>query len=197
MPDALHQPVRRDVARNRARLLSAASRLFSVRTDVTLTDVAREADVGVGTVYRHFPTLDDLIDALGSERLGEAVQIARTAAADPDGWRGLTRFLEESLALQAQNGWLRALVKTGECENEQMDQAREDIAPLIEQMTARARAQGSLRPDVEACDITLVQLALLAVLDATRDTSPDRYRQHLAFLLAGIRADGPGVRSTL
>ncbi|WP_280508710.1 hypothetical protein [Nocardia flavorosea] len=78
-----------------------------------------------------------------------------------------------------------------------MDRAREDIARLIEQITARARAQGSLRPEVEAADITLIQLALLAVLDATRDTSPDSYRRHLGFLLAGIRTDGAGPQPTV
>ena len=197
MPGVFHQPTRRDAARNRARLLSAADRLFSVRTDVTLTDVAREADVGVGTVYRHFPTRDELINALSAERLSEAVEIARTAAAEPDGWRGLSRFLEESLALQVRNGWLRALVEVGGCDNDRMDRARDAIAPLIEQITARARAQRSLRAEVEASDITLIQLALLAVLDATRDTSPDRYRRHLGFLLAGIRADGADAPPTV
>ncbi|SNY38483.1 TetR/AcrR family transcriptional regulator [Paractinoplanes atraurantiacus] len=189
MSNASTLPTRKDAARNRARLLKAALELFGTQTDVTLKDVARQAGVGVGTVYRHFPTKEDLLDALTSDQVTLAVDIAREAAAESDGWQGLTRFLEESMRLQVENGCLRCVVDTGEPFSPVIAEARETIASLVQQIVAKAQQQGTLNADLDATDINLMLLALVAVLDATRATSPDRYRHQLALLLDGMRAE--------
>jgi AcrR family transcriptional regulator len=189
MSDALTAPTRKDAARNRARLLEAAQDLFCTQTDVTLKDVARHAGVGVGTVYRHFPTKEDLLDALSSDRLDDAAEIARKAAADPDGWHGLVQFLDESMQLQAQNGCLRGLLGAGEPFSPSVGRTRETITELVHQVVAKAQEQGTLKPGIDAAHITYLQLALVTVLDATRDTAPEMYRQHLALFLDGMHAD--------
>jgi AcrR family transcriptional regulator len=86
------RPLRRDAERNRQKILSAAAEVIAERgLDATLDDVARQAGVGVGTVYRRFPGKEALAEALFDERLGTLAAIAEHALADPDPWAGLVR----------------------------------------------------------------------------------------------------------
>ena len=179
--------------RNRAKLLEAADQLYTRDgpDEVSLKDVARRAGVGVGTVYRHFPTKEDLLTALYAERVEVAVRKAEEAASDPDGWRGLVRFLDDFMAAQAHSCGLRGLMGLPEYSTPMVDEARETIAPLVKEMVARAQAQDTLRPDFDADDVTLIQVALTAVMDATKDMSPDVYRNQMALILDGMRAGTP------
>src|SRR4051812_4167611 len=93
--------LRRDAARNRERLLAAASELFAERgLNVTLNDIAHRAGVGVGTAYRRFANKEEVIDALFEQRLQEVIRAAHEALEAMDGWTGLVTFLERSLHLQ-------------------------------------------------------------------------------------------------
>jgi AcrR family transcriptional regulator len=84
VPPAAKPPLRRDAQRNRDRILAAAAESFAaLGVDAQMDDVARRAGVGVGTVYRHFPTREDLLGALVHRSFGIAVDNARTAAARP------------------------------------------------------------------------------------------------------------------
>src|ERR1700712_3398065 len=88
------RPLRRDAAENRARILLAAGRVFDARgLDAGVEEIAREAGVGMGTLYRRFPTKDALIEALVRDLLEAIIAIADDAAAQPDG-EGLEHFLE-------------------------------------------------------------------------------------------------------
>jgi AcrR family transcriptional regulator len=88
------RPLRRDAERNRQRILKAAAEVFAERgLEVSLDEVARHAGVGVGTVYRRFPTKDDLIEALFMDRIDEVATLAEQAAQDPDPWAGLVSFM--------------------------------------------------------------------------------------------------------
>src|SRR5271154_473463 len=89
-----------DAMRNRERLVAAARQLFALRgVEVSVREVARHAGVGVGTLYRHFPTREDLVDAVLEDAFEELIAIAQTALAEADPWRGFTRFIEEALVL--------------------------------------------------------------------------------------------------
>ncbi|MDQ1672553.1 MAG: hypothetical protein QOC98_1115, partial [Frankiaceae bacterium] len=75
-------PLRRDAARNRERLLTAASELFAERgLNVTLNDIAHRAGVGVGTAYRRFANKEEVIDALFEQRLQDVIAVAHEALA--------------------------------------------------------------------------------------------------------------------
>src|SRR3954452_25004691 len=94
-------PLRKDAARNRERLLAAASELFAERgLNVTLNDIAHRAGVGVGTAYRRFANKEEVIDALFEQRLQEVAAVAQESVQDPDPWNGLVSFLERSLDMQ-------------------------------------------------------------------------------------------------
>jgi AcrR family transcriptional regulator len=183
--------LRRDAERNRQRILEAARRGFAERgLGITLDEIARLAGVGVGTVYRRFPNKELLIDALFEERIGEVVALAREAAADEDAWRGLTRFLEGAVGQLAADRGLRELVLGSTYGPERIVSARSRIKPQVDELVARAHAQGKLRRDVGATDFPLLLMMLDAVVDTTRDVDPQSWRRALGIVIDGLAAPG-------
>lgn len=193
MKDATDRPLRRDAEVNRQRLLAAAGELFAQRgLDVTLNDIAHHAGVGVGTAYRRFANKEEVIDALFAQRLDEVATRAAEALDDPDAWRGLTRFLEQSLQMQREDRGLKDMLNNPQLGQHRANESRDRIAPLINAMVDRAKAQGTLRPDVEGTDAIFIQVALAAVMDLTSGVAPMLYSRYLTIFLDGLRADrGP------
>jgi len=88
------RPLRRDAERNRQRILLAAAEVFTQRgLEATLDDVARQAGVGVGTVYRRFPDKESLVAELFADRIDAMVAVAEQALAAPDPWQALVSYL--------------------------------------------------------------------------------------------------------
>jgi AcrR family transcriptional regulator len=181
---------RSDARRNRERLVAAARELFaSAGLDVPAREVAGQAGVGVGTLYRHFPTRDDLVDAVLGEAFESFVGAAEAAVADPDPWRGFTGFVEEALALHARNRGLRDVVETQARGRQHADAMRRRIRPLIAQLVERAQEQGSLRPDFTPQDMSMIFWASDRVIELGGDVAPNVWRRHLGFVLDGLRTD--------
>ena len=184
------RPLRRDAERNRQRILVAAGELFAERgLSVTLDDIARHAGVGVGTVYRRFPDKDVLIDALFEERLTMLCDAAEAALARDDAWEGLVLFLERGGALQADDRGLKELVGSGTHGGGGVLQARDRLRSLVTQVFDRAKAAGVVRDDVIAFDAPLIFMMLGAVMDRTRDVTPELWRRYLGLILDGLRPD--------
>lgn len=188
-PQLSERPLRKDAERNRQRILAAAGELFAARgLGVTLDDIARHAGVGVGTVYRRFPDRRQLIEALFEQRLEQIRQLLEEALEDPDPWRGLTRFHERALELQAHDRGLAQLVLGAPGAPERLAKIRTLLQPLAGELVERARAAGQLRADCEAEDFPIVQVMLSAVIDAGREVAPELWRRYLAIVLQGLRA---------
>jgi AcrR family transcriptional regulator len=99
--------LRADARRNRGQLVEAAGALFAERgPDVPMEEIARRAGVGVGTLYRRFPDRDALVRAVAFVSFHRVVENARGAAAEPDGWAGITRFVRRSVADLRLATWL-------------------------------------------------------------------------------------------
>ena len=178
-----------DAQRNRARLLRAARELLAAQgADVSLREVARAAGVGVATLYRHFPTRDELIDAVLEDALDDFLAAAGTALAAPDAWAGFTGFLDEALRLQACNRGLRDVIETGTLGRERAAELRGRIGALIAELVARAQAEGSLRPDFTAPDVAAILWAGDRVLELGDEAL---WRRHLGFILDGLRREAP------
>jgi AcrR family transcriptional regulator len=187
---AAERHLRKDAERNRLRILAAAKELFAERgLAVTLNEIARYTGVGVGTVYRHFPDRERLIEALLEERLHEIVALLREANDDPDPWRGLIEFHERALELQAANRGLGELMLGAAGSPERLAKIRARLRPVAAQLVERARAAGALRPDCTPEDLRIVHLMLSTVIDAGRDVAPDLWRRYFEILLQGLRAE--------
>lgn len=185
------RPLRRDAERNRRRILDAAAAVFAERgLGVSLDEIAAHADVGIGTVYRRFPNREALIDALFEDQLDGIVAIAEEGLAIEDPWEGLVHFLRASQERQVRNRGLKELLlgaRMGQPSGCAVD-GRERIAPLVQQLVARAHADGSLRADVDATDMPMIQVMVGASVDYTRDVEPDVWRRMFTLVIDGLRA---------
>jgi AcrR family transcriptional regulator len=181
-------PLRADAERNRQRLLAAAKDLFATRgLDVTLDDIARHAGVGTGTAYRRFPNKDALIDALMVDRIGELAAIAQECLEEPDPWRGLSGFFQRALALQAADRGLKDVLFSSGRGRERSVQARQQMAPVVGRLVARAVQAGAVRSDLSTTDVPLINFMLNMIVDFGRDVQPDLYKRYLAIVLDGLK----------
>jgi AcrR family transcriptional regulator len=173
--------MRSDAQRNRERLLVAAGQVFEEKgLEASVADVARVAGVGMGTLYRRFPSKDALIEALVSDVLEATIAMARDAATRPDG-TGLEHFLLATSAYQAEH--LGCLPKLWSSDHHLVRTARELIADLL----ADAQEHGLIRPDLTSTDLSLVMWSIRGVLETTRANAPEAWKRHLDLLVAGMR----------
>ncbi|WP_148615293.1 TetR/AcrR family transcriptional regulator [Nocardioides rubriscoriae] len=184
-PPEVPKPLRRDAERNRRVVLDTARRLVAERgLDVGFEEIAREAGVGVGTVYRRFPHRADLVDALFADRIDEMVALAARALEVADPWEALVWFFERSAAAQAgDRGLLEAMVGDVEA-RERLDAARERMQPAVDAVVRRAREAGVLRPEIEVLDLAVLTMMISM---ATTTDQPDLWRRYVPVLLGGIR----------
>ncbi len=184
------KPLRRDAERNRQRILAAANALVAeVGLDVTHNDIARAAEVGVGTVYRRFPDRQVLIDELFDQRVDRVVALVDEALTIEDPWQGLCAFVAGNLELQAGDKGLKDLMLGDGRDTELARRAQRRIGPAVRELVKRAHASGQLRPDVGVEDFPLVQEMVGAVLEHSRRIDPNLWRRALALVLDGYRAD--------
>lgn len=188
-PREPERPLRRDAERNRQRIVAAAADAFAEGgLGVTMDEIARRAGVGVGTVYRRFPDKELLIEALFEQRIDELVVLAEAARDHPDAFLGLVQFFESFLAVQAADRGLKEVVLGTPRGATRVARARERIAPVVDELVARARAGGELRDDVAASDLALIQFMLGALIDYTHEVDPEAWRRLLGIVVDGLRA---------
>lgn len=181
---------RRHARRNHELLVAAAREVFAEQgVEASLEEVARRAGVGIGTLYRHFATREALVEAIFERRIGELVAVAEAAAAEPDGWSGLVRFLERTLERQVGDRVLKDVLMRYPSGAGRFASAREELRELIEHLLERAREQGKLRADFTLSDLALLFWSFTPLIDATAEVAPNAWRRHLHWLLDGLRAD--------
>jgi AcrR family transcriptional regulator len=184
------RPLRRDAQANRDRIVAAARAAFAIDgIEVSVEEIARRAAVGMGTLYRHFPTKEDLVDAVLEETFDQIVGAAEQALTAEDAWRGLCGFFEQFFALHVRNRVLKDMLATQAHGRERADAMRARMRPLIRRLVKRAQEQGALRADFAPEDMPFVIWSVGRVIEETRGVAPELWRRHLGFLLDGLRAD--------
>lgn len=177
-------------------LLAAAREVFAEQgVEVRLDVVARRAGVGVATLYRHFPTRSDLVEALFAERMGEFLAVAEAALAETDAWAGLVSFLEGMLELQRGDRVLKEMFLRYPPGEGRLTEARREMRGSFEQILERAHTQGQLRADFGVGDLTLLLWSFAPVMDATAEAAPTAWRRHLHWLLDGLRSGAATAQS--
>jgi AcrR family transcriptional regulator len=193
MTPAVGRLLRTDAERNRARIIQAATAAFARDgLDVPLEEVADEAGVGIGTLYRRFPNREELIGACFERRLAEYATAAEEALAARDGWTGFTRYVERICAMQAADRGLADVLNRSLPNAKVLEAHRSRGYEVSVQLIHRAQAEGSLRADVVAEDLALLFMANAGVIEVTRDAARDAWRRFVAIFLDGLRSEGAG-----
>ncbi|MDH6121212.1 AcrR family transcriptional regulator [Kitasatospora sp. GAS204A] len=174
--------VRRDAVRNHRLVIDAARAVMSeYGSGASMELIASRAGVGVGTLYRHFPNKENLLDELVRLILDELIEAARCELERTDG-SGLERFLAilgQSFA--DHRGYADKVF--GRPQPEQTEQLR----VLLGELLARAQRHGRIRPDVALADVQTTAWALRGIVDAGDAVAPGAWRRHLELHLDGLR----------
>jgi AcrR family transcriptional regulator len=183
--------LRADAERNRRRLLNAAQALFRERgLDVGVAEIAHRAGVGRGTLFRNFPTKQDLIAAIVIERMGEATEYGRTLLDAPDAGEALFSFLEEVVGRQQLDRCLFDAVADAFLANQDIRAAHAEIVGGLEELLTRAKAAGALRSDVGAMDVLMLLKGVCEAATAFAGSDPAIVPRQLDLVRAAISASG-------
>ncbi|MCC2611416.1 helix-turn-helix domain-containing protein [Neorhizobium sp. Rsf11] len=179
-------PLRADAQLNRERILAAAEEVFLERgTGVSLDDVAKRAGVGIGTLYRRFPTREDLLAATYSARFLALAEASRARAVDLDPSSALRAYLEELVQYtNVYRGFAASLGTVLQIGTPGCLATSEEGARLLH----TAQEAGAIRPDISFNDIVCVATAIS--LATEKDTSPQAHIAHLV----GVFMNGIGLR---
>jgi AcrR family transcriptional regulator len=177
------RPLRADARRNHQRILRAARAVFSDKgRDAQIDDVARRARVGVGTVYRHFPTKEALLEALADEQFERITCWAREALeSEEDAWTAFEAVIWRGAELQASD---RALMEAVADRKSRAASQAHELHACVEELLTRAKAAGTVRADAGADDVQLMMCGLGSVMQQ----GGDRWRRYLELMLDGLRA---------
>src|SRR5213593_3596188 len=182
----IERALRADARRNHEAVIAAAKELFADQgLDAQMPDVAKAAKVGVGTVYRHFPTKDDLIAALVAERFERLAEKARQGLEAGDAWEGLCAFIRFSAQIQADD---RGLCEVMGSRPGVMDAAAQaaGLPELCERLVERAQRSGELRRDLTWEDIPMIACGLGRITQATEGPAKGRWPRLLEIILDGL-----------
>jgi AcrR family transcriptional regulator len=178
---------RADALRNRQRLIDAAVQVFAEQgLDVAVAEIARRAEVGTATLFRNFPTKDDLIYAVIEARVSELLEVGRRALEVEDPAAAFEQFLFGVADLQVRDRGFFEAIHSRLIDEPELMQCKMSISGIADQVLARAQAAGAVRADVGADD-----LGFLVSSAASRDGHHQRY---LRILLDGLR---PASATTL
>jgi AcrR family transcriptional regulator len=189
--DATQQSaLRKDAARNRGRIMDAARALASDRKPLQLNAVAQAADVGVGTVYRHFPTPEALTEALAADQF---TVLIRKAAAAPPTQQGLRDFLKAALAVYLRDDAFAAAITDPNPVTADSRHLRERLQDGLHDLLARTAAADAMHPALTVADVMLLLCGVgFAIRHAPDRNDPDLPDRYLSALLDGVltRRDG-------
>jgi AcrR family transcriptional regulator len=186
----VERALRADARRNHEAVTAAAKKLFADEgLDAQMPDVAKAAKVGVGTVYRHFPTKDHLIAALAAERFERLAEKAREGIEADDPWDGLCDFIRFSAQIQADD---RGLCEVMGSRPEVMSDAAFAVGldELCDKLVKRAQRSGDLRKDLGWEDIPMIACSLGRITAAEAGPAVGRWPRLVEIVLDGLRAPG-------
>jgi AcrR family transcriptional regulator len=187
-PTTTDRPRRADAQRNYDRILAAARAAVVERGgDIVLEDIARDAGVGIGTLYRHFPTRQSLLEATFLDEAQELRRYAETLADDPSPRDALIRWLRLQMDFGAHGHSMGAAVLNAKhTPGSELQRACLEMRAAGEVLMRRAQEASEVGPDVDLADV--LRLIHAVVLASERAPDPDSAARLFDLVVAGIGA---------
>jgi AcrR family transcriptional regulator len=181
------RPLRADAQRNRKRLLDAAAEVFAEHgLEASTAEIARRAGVGHGTVFRRFPTKDDLVAAIVVDRLGEINATARGLLAAPPAEGAVLAFMTELVRIHIRDrGLVEAVNGTRAIADPGVHEAHGELMDTLEEIVDGDRAAGLVRDEIGAFDVMALSKAVASACDPM--LAATTWKRYLAVVAAGLR----------
>jgi AcrR family transcriptional regulator len=183
--------MRADARRNRERVLAAAREAFAeYGQDLPMDEIARRAGVGVGTVYRHFPSKEALLDGLIVDHFGIIMETAEEGLQGDDPWGSFQKAIWVGAERQGEDISLcEALFqRKAMSESNEVRELRERLEGATEELVRRSQAAGKLRKDFDIVDLPLFFAAMTGAIQMSRNYPQADWRRHLQRMIDGLAA---------
>ncbi|HSO98583.1 MAG TPA: TetR/AcrR family transcriptional regulator [Solirubrobacteraceae bacterium] len=183
-PPQTARPLRADARRNRDRILQAAGEVFGASgSEAQMDDVARAAGLGIGTLYRHFPTKTALMAALVRRKFERFTATLELALSEhDDGFAALAAAMRANAASLEDDAATRYAMGSGTEVFESVADEQVPLLALTEEAIARGQRAGTLRADLTVADIPMLMCGVSTSIDRGFD-----WRRHLEIVLDGMR----------
>jgi AcrR family transcriptional regulator len=185
---------RKDAARNWDRIVVVARGLVDEGVALQLNDVARRVGVGVGTVYRHFPTAEALMETVATPCLEALVEHGEQALTDTDPWRALEGFLFRTVEAQVTDASLSPVAAAPTDALPRTTELKRSLLSIGSTLLDRARQAGVVGPDLAATDLVPLMCGIAYATLIHSGTPADRTntaRRYLTTLLEGLHVTAP------
>jgi AcrR family transcriptional regulator len=191
--DPAVRAMRADARRNRARVLVAAEEVFSEEgAKAQVDEIARRAGVGVGTVCRHFPTKQALLDAVLEAMYGSLLAEAEAALTEPDAGAAFDAFFHQLAEFQTRHRALAESMAAALDRSESAQITKQALRRALTQLTKNAQAVGAIRDDVDAADVTTLFSGVAHTTALAGDLQPMLRKRYVAIILDGLRPHDRG-----
>jgi AcrR family transcriptional regulator len=190
-----NRPLRADAQRNHDRIIDAAHAAFAEQgLHVSMEQIARRAQVGPATLYRRFPSKQQLLRAIFDVRIGQLEPAIATAVAAADPWEGLLAGMRAVLDIQARNmAFVEVLAEAGALSELKSELRERVFAPLCD-LFARAQANGALRADLDPLELpVLMRMVATTISYDDGCASPASWHRYLALLADALRTPEPAA----
>ncbi len=183
--------MRADAERNRRRLLDAATQMFCERgLDVGVGEIAQEAGVGRGTLFRNFPSKEHLIAAIVVERMHESISRGRVALEAPDAGQALFDLIEQSVGRSQTDRALFDGIGETWLANDEIGQVHAELVEVLDALVRRAQEAGAVRTDVSAVDVLMMVKGVCEAVSSFQHVNPDVALRQLDLVRSAISAPG-------
>lgn len=179
--------LRADACRNRERLLEVAATVFGERgLEATVGEVAQRAGVGRGTLFRNFPTKQDLIAAIVGRRIEEAVALGRGLLADGDPAESAFVLVGELVGRHQLDRALFEAVAGEFLAREEVREAFSEMVSVLDRLLDAGKRAGTVRPDVGALDVMMMVKGVCAAGAALGPLDSATIDRHVDLICAAI-----------
>ncbi|MDQ3692902.1 MAG: TetR/AcrR family transcriptional regulator [Chloroflexota bacterium] len=185
-----HDHLRADARRNLDRILAAAAEIFAEQGgEASVAAVAERAGVGTATIFRRFPTKDDLLATIIERRFQRLAEDTRRAAAIAEPGEALRQVMLISIAGYVEDRLIAETIGTSLFRRPELHEPWAEVTSSKERALHHAQAAGQVRPDVTLADFSLL-LAAIGFVGQRLDTdAPDAWRRCLDIVLDGLRPE--------
>lgn len=183
--------LRADAARNRERIVAAARKVFAERgLDASTAEIAERAGVGEATLYRRFPTKEELVLAIVEAQMDEVIALAEECVADEDPARGLERFMTRMVERSTHDRTVSQAAKEQCMMSPSLDERRARFMQLANRLIKRAQEVGAVREDLTGADLAILTHAAAATTELPFPVRPDLWKRYLGVIRDGMRPEG-------